>query len=120
MNHILPRWLVLSAAIGAVSYLMAGIHTDGIVPALLAAALLGLVNSYIRPLLLLLTLPLNVLTFGLFTFFLNAMILMIVSAVIPGFRVADLGSALLGALLISLVNWLLSALLLSGDERECE
>ncbi len=87
MRGVLLRWLVLTAAVLAASWLLDGIRVDGLFSALLAAAPLGILNAFLRPLLILLTLPVNILTLGLFTFVINALMLQIVSAVIPGFTV---------------------------------
>ena len=84
MRGVLLRWLVLTAAVLMASWLLDGIQVNGIFPAILAAALLGILNAILRPLLILLTLPLNILTLGLFTFVITALMLLIVSAVIPG------------------------------------
>ena len=100
MRGVLLRWLVLTAAVLTACWLLDGIRVNGIFPALLAAALLGILNAVFRPILILLTLPLNILTLGLFTFVINALMLMIVSAVIPGFDVRGFWTAVFGALII--------------------
>jgi len=87
MKGIFLRWLILTVAIIVTSYLSGGIHVSGFFSAFFAAAILGILNAFFRPLLLLLTLPLNVLTLGLFTFVINAVMLMMASGVIPGFEV---------------------------------
>jgi putative membrane protein len=108
MRGVLLRWLVLTAAVLTASWLLEGIRVAGIFPALLAAALLGILNAILRPLLILLTLPLNILTLGLFTFVINALMLMIVSSVIPGFDVRGFWTAVLGALIIGAISWLMN------------
>lgn len=108
MKGILLRWLILTLAILAAAYVLKGIDVTGFVPALAAAALLGILNAFVRPLLLLLTLPLNVLSLGLFTFVINALLLMLVSRIIEGFAVQGFWAALFGSLLISFVSALLS------------
>ena len=108
MRGVLLRWLVLTAAVLAASWLLDGIRVNGIFPALLAAALLGILNAVFRPLLILMTLPVNILTLGLFTFVINALMLMIVSAVIPGFDVRGFWTAVVGALIIGAASWLLN------------
>jgi putative membrane protein len=99
----------LSAAVLAASWLLDGIHVDGLVSAVLAAATLGLLNAFLRPLLILLTLPLNIVTLGLFTFLINALMLKIASELIPGFTVHGFWTAVIGALIIGLVSWMLNA-----------
>jgi len=109
MNGLLIRWLTLTAAILVAAYLFSGIQVAGFGSALFAALVLGILNAFFRPILLILTLPINVLTLGLFTFVINAFLLMMTSGVIGGLQVAGFGSALLGSLIISLVSWLLSS-----------
>ena len=109
MNGIFLRWLILTVAIIVTSYLLNGIQVCGFFPAFFAAAILGILNAFFRPLLLLLTLPLNVLTLGLFTFVINAIMLMMVSGIISGFEVHGFWSAVFGSLLISLISWLLTS-----------
>ena len=106
---ILIRWLILTVAIMITSYILDGIHVTGFVSALLAAAILGILNAVFRPILIILTLPINILTLGLFTFVINAVLLMMVSGVIKGFTVQGFWSAVFGSLLISLVSWVLSS-----------
>jgi len=84
---------------------------DGIVPALGAAVLLGLVNAFVRPVLLILTLPITLVTLGLFLFVLNGLCFWLVASVVKGFHVAGFGSALLGALVVSVVSWVVTALI---------
>jgi putative membrane protein len=108
MRGVLLRWLVLTAAVLAASWLLDGIRVKGVFPAFLAAALLGILNAFFRPLLILLTLPVNILTLGLFTFVINALMLLIVSAVIPGFDVRGFWTAVVGALIIGAASWLLN------------
>ncbi len=108
MRGVLLRWLVLTAAVLVASWLLDGIHVNGVFPALLAAAALGMLNAFFRPLLILLTLPINILTLGLFTFLINALMLKIASEAIPGFDVHGFWTAVIGALIIGAVSWLLN------------
>jgi putative membrane protein len=108
MIGLLVRWLVLTAAILLTAYLLDGIHVSGFFSAFFAAAILGVLNVFLRPFLFLLTLPINMVTFGLFTFVINAMLLMMASGVISGFNVAGFWAALLGSLLISVISWILN------------
>jgi putative membrane protein len=108
VRGVLLRWLVLTAAVLAASWLLDGIRVDGLLSALLAAATLGILNAFLRPLIILLTLPVNILTLGLFTFIINALMLQIVSELIPGFMVHGFWTAVLGALIIGFVSWLLN------------
>jgi len=109
VKGIVIRWLILTVSILLTAYLMGGIEVKGFGSALAAAAILGILNAFFRPILILLTLPINVLSLGLFTFIINAFLLMMVSGVISGFVVRGFWSAVIGSLLISLVSWLLSS-----------
>ena len=108
MRGVLLRWLILTASVLAASMALDGIRVDGLLPAFFAAATLGILNAFFRPLLILLTLPVNILTLGLFTFIINALMLQIVSTVIPGFTVHGFWTAVLGALIISVVSGILN------------
>jgi putative membrane protein len=108
MIGLLVRWLVLTAAILLTAYLLEGIHVGGFFSALFAAAILGVLNVFLRPVLFLLTLPITVLTFGLFTFVINAMLLLMASGIISGFKVTGFWTALLGSLLITIISWILN------------
>ncbi len=105
MRGIALRWLTLTGAILLASYMLSGIRVDGFVSALGAAAILGILNAFFRPIALILTLPINVLTLGLFTFVINAVMLKMASGVIGGFHVDGFWPAVFGALIISAVSW---------------
>jgi putative membrane protein len=109
MRGLLFRWLILTAAVFIASWLLEGITVAGPGSAFLAAATLGILNAVLRPVLILLTLPINILTLGLFTFLINALMLKIVSGIIPGFAVRGFWTAILGALIIGVVSWLANA-----------
>ena len=109
MPGILIRWLTTTAAIVATSYVLDGIHVSGFFPAVFAAAMLGILNAFFRPIALLLTLPINILSLGLFTFIINALMLKMASGLIPGFDVYGFWTAIFGSLLISLFSWLLNS-----------
>jgi putative membrane protein len=109
MPGILIRWLATTGAIVATSYLLDGIHVSGFFSAVFAAAMLGILNAFFRPIALLLTLPINILSLGLFTFIINALMLKLASGVIPGFDVYGFWTAIFGSLLISLISWLLNS-----------
>ena len=106
---LLLRWLILTVAIIIASYLLEGIHVSGFFSAFFAAAILGILNALFRPILILLTLPINILSLGLFTFVINALMLMMVSGIIPGFEVHGFWTAVLGSLIISIISWLLNS-----------
>ena len=109
MSGILIRWLTSTGAIILASYLLNGIHVEGFLAAFLAAAMLGILNALFRPIALLITLPINVLTLGLFTFVINALMLKMASGVISGFDVHGFGSAIVGSLMVSIISWLLNS-----------
>jgi putative membrane protein len=96
----------------AVSYLMRSVQVDNLTAALIAALVLGLVNTLIRPVLVLLTLPVTLVTLGLFIFVINGLMFWAVAHLVGGFQVAGFWSAVGGALLYSIISWALSALLL--------
>ena len=109
MKGLVIRWLFLTVAILVAAYLIEGIEVKGFWSAFFAAAILGVLNAVFRPILIILTLPINILTLGFFTFVINAVLIMMVSGVIGGFEVQGFWPALLGSLVISLVSWLLSS-----------
>ena len=109
MRELVIRWLILTAAIMVASCLLEGITAKGVFPVLGAAAILGILNAFLRPVLLILTLPFNILSLGLFTFVINALMLKMASAVIPGFDVHGFWTAVFGSLVITLVSWLLNS-----------
>lgn len=109
-------WIINAAALFAVPYLMHSVDVTSIGAALVAALVLGLVNTLVRPLLLLLTLPVTVLSLGLFIFIINGFMFWLVAKVVDGFHVDSFGSAILGALLYSVISWALSTLLLKDKD----
>ena len=109
MKGIFVRWLILTVAIMVCSYLLDGIQVSGFLSAFFAAAMLGVLNAFFRPILIILTLPINILTLGLFTFVINALMLKMASGVISGFDVRGFWPAVFGSLVISIVSWLLSS-----------
>ncbi len=111
MSSFVIRWLATAVGIGVAAQVLPGIQVDGLWPTVVAALLLGLANVTLRPILLLLTLPLTVLTLGLFALVVNGAMLALVATVVKGVHVAGFGSAILGAIIISLVGSLLTWLL---------
>lgn len=118
MKGLFVRWLMLTVAIMAAAYLLPGIEVKGVFSAFFAAAILGILNALLRPILLLLTLPLNILTLGLFTFVINALMLMMASGVISGFHIAGFWSAIFGSLIIGVISWLLTSMI--NDQGKME
>ena len=113
MLTLLARWVLNAAALLLVAYLYPGVQIESFVAALVAALVLGLVNAIVRPLLVVLTLPVTLLTLGLFLFVINALLFWLVAELVPGFGVRGFGAALLGSILYSIVtlitSWLLFA-----------
>jgi putative membrane protein len=113
--RLLLVWLINTAALLALPYLMSSIHVDSFATALIAALILGLVNTFIRPLLIILTLPVTLLTLGLFILVINGLLFWAVGSWVEGFRVAGFWSGVGGAILYSIISWALSAILLRHD-----
>lgn len=109
---LIVRWFINALALMLVAYLYSGVQVSGIFAALIAALVLGLVNAVIRPLLVLLTLPVTILTLGLFIFIINAFLFWFVAEIVDGFKVTGFMAALLGSLMFSVVSlvtsWLVS------------
>jgi putative membrane protein len=112
MLRLLIVWLINAVALLALPYLMSSVQVDSFWIALLAALVLGLINTFIRPVLLLLTLPATVLTLGLFIFVINGLLFWFGASLISGFHVAGFWSAVGAAILYSVISWALSAILL--------
>ena len=104
MLMLLARWVVNAAALLLVAYLYPGVHVESFVAALLAALVLGLVNAFIRPLLVILTFPVTLITLGLFLFVINALLFWLVAEVVHGFTVSGFWAALVGSILYSLIT----------------
>ncbi|TAK05714.1 phage holin family protein [Patescibacteria group bacterium] len=108
---LIVRWIVNTLAVMLVANVVPGIAVRDFYTALLVALVYGLMNAIVRPLLLILTLPINLLTLGLFTFVLNALLFWLVARIVPGFNVAGFMPAFWGALILWAVSYLTSALL---------
>ena len=111
MQGLVVRWLISAAALYLTSLIVRGIEIQGVVPLLFAAATIGILNAVVRPFVLLLTLPLNILTLGLFTLVVNAVMLWMASEVVKGFSVHGFWSALGGWLLMSFFTFLINLLI---------
>ncbi len=107
-------WLFNAVALIAVGYLMPSIRVDGFAAALVAAAIIGLVNMLIKPFLIVLTLPVTILTLGLFIFVINGFLFFLVGHILHGFHVQNMMSGILGAFLYSLISWAFSTLVPSN------
>lgn len=111
------RLLLNGLAIMVAAWFVPGVRLAGVVPAILAGALLGLVNALVRPILLLLTFPFTLLTLGLFIFIVNAICFALTAALVPGFDLSGFFAAFFGALVVTIVSWVLNALLADSSDR---
>jgi putative membrane protein len=101
------HWVVSALAILITAYLLPGVHVSGIFAALVLAVVLGAINTILRPILILLTLPITIVTLGLFVLVINALLVMLASYIVPGFAVAGFWSAFLFGIVLAIVNWIL-------------
>lgn len=111
---ILANWLLNSFALYAVSYLIPGVRVENFVNAMIAVVVLGLLNALLKPILIILTLPITVLTLGLFTFVLNALLFLLAGNLLPGFGVDGFINAMLGSLLFTGIRMILNSLVKEG------
>ncbi|MBV8466435.1 MAG: phage holin family protein [Burkholderiales bacterium] len=110
-------WLINAVSLLLVTHLVPGIALNGLGNALVVALALGLVNTFIRPVLLILTLPVNVLTLGLFTLVINGFSFWLVSGLVHAFYVRSFFSAIIGAVVYSIISWLAASILLEDGRR---
>ena len=113
--RLLLVWLINAVALLAVPYIVPSITVDSFKTALIAALILGLINTIIRPILVILTLPVTLLTLGLFIFVINGLLFWFVGDILSGFHVAGFWAGVFGAIVYSVISWLLSAVLLRND-----
>lgn len=112
MTQLLLRWLINAGALLMLPFVLPSIRIESFFTALVVALVLGLVNAVIRPVLVLLTLPVTLLTLGLFILVINALLFWFVASFIEGFTVTGFWSAFFGAIVYALISWVLSAVLL--------
>jgi putative membrane protein len=110
------RWSINLLALIVAGSMISGITIQSLGMGIVAAGILGIVNAVIRPVVLILTLPINLLTLGLFTLVINAAMLMLVSEVVPGFVIGNFWAAFWGAIVISLVSWIVN-IFVGGDGK---
>lgn len=110
MKFIL-RWLVNTIGLLVTAYLIPGIRFETYITALIAALVLGIINAIIRPILLVLTLPINILTLGIFTLFINAFLFWLAARLVPGFFIVDYATAFWAALVFSIISWFTGAII---------
>lgn len=104
---ILIHLLVSTLAILISAYILPGVHVTGIFAALVLAIVLGIINTFLRPILIFLTLPITVLSLGIFILFINAFLIILASHIVPGFFVASFGSAFLFGIVLAIISWAL-------------
>jgi len=114
--RLLIVWIINALSLLALPYLFDSIRIDGLYTAMIVAVILGLANAVIRPLLVLLTFPITILTLGLFIFVINGLLFWFVASFVAGFTVAGFWPALFGAIAYSVISWLSSALILGGKK----
>lgn len=103
---ILLHWIILTLAVLASSYAVPGIDVSSVLTAVIVAAVLAVINLIVKPVVKLLTLPINILTLGLFSLVLNGLFFWFVASIISGFNIANFKAAFIGALIVSIINWL--------------
>ena len=111
MRGLVVRWIVSASALWLTSGIVRGIEIQSFASLLLAAAMIGVINAFVRPVVLLLTLPLTLVTLGLFVFVVNALMLWLASAFVPGFEVRGFGAAFFGWLLLSFFTFVINVLI---------
>jgi putative membrane protein len=117
MRHFVLRWAVTTIAVMVASSVIHGIRYDTVAALIGASLLLGILNAFVRPFLLILSAPLILLTLGFFILILNGLLLLVVPHVVVGFHVESFWSAFWGAIVISIVSWVLSAFFRGSDGR---
>lgn len=108
--HLLLRWLLNAVALLLVAYLVPGFHVSTFYTALIVALVLGILNAVIKPIIVILTLPINILTLGLFTLVINAVLIWFVSTIVKGFTVDSFLAALVGGVILWVMSWITNAL----------
>ena len=116
--RVLLNWVLSALAVWIVAQVVPGVHVNGVVAALIAALAIGFINATIGLLLKILTFPLTLVTLGLFWLVINALMLELASAVVPGFQVHGFLAAFIGAILLSLVNLLLKAIVMPSKDQQ--
>jgi putative membrane protein len=107
--RLLLHWILSALALLVVSRLVPGFHVNGLLPALIAAVVIGLLNATVGLFLKIITFPLSILTLGIFLLVINGVMILLASAVVPGFHVAGLGPAFWGAIILALLGMLIRA-----------
>ncbi len=114
MEYFLVRWLINALAIFVVTHIVKGIEVSNTSVVLVIALVLGIINAFLRPFIILITLPINILTLGLFTLFINGALFYLVSKIVKGFTITGFWTAFWGYILFSIISFLLSYLIAEG------
>jgi putative membrane protein len=114
MTNFLVKWLINALSIFIVAHIVKGIEVSNTALVLVIALVLGVINAFLRPLIILITLPINILTLGVFTFFINGALFYLVSIIVKGFTITGFWTAFWGYILFSVISFLLSLLVVSG------
>lgn len=109
--NVLASWALNALCLLALPYLMPAVQIDSFVTALVGALVIGLLNALVRPVLFILTLPITILTLGLFVFVINGLVFWLVARFLEGFHIASFGWAIIAAIVYSLISWALNGLL---------
>ena len=115
--RFLIHWLVVMIALAVTAWLLPGVHVQSLAALAVGGLILGFVNAIVRPVLQVLSLPITLLTLGLFIFVVNGVAFGLAAFLTPGFQVSGLWQAILGSVLISIVSWILGAIGLRADDR---
>lgn len=115
MKRLLFRWIINSLAILIVTYIVRGIQVTSPLAAIVAALVLGIINAFLRPFIILITLPINIFTLGIFTFFINGFLFYLVSRIVKGFVVTGFWPAFFGSLLFSAISLFLSLMVIKKE-----
>lgn len=102
---ILINWILSALIIIGGAYILPGVHVESLITALVVAIVLGIINALLKPILIILTLPINILSLGLFTLVINAALIMLATVIVPGFKVDNFWWAILYGIVLSLLNW---------------
>jgi putative membrane protein len=114
--RIITHWLVLAAALAATAWILPGVEVTSVSALLIAALVLGFLNAILKPILVVLTLPITLVTLGIFYFVLNALLFALASRLVSGFVVHGFGAAFLGALLMSVLSWGIGGMVKKRDK----
>lgn len=108
--YIILNWLIATLAILIASYILPGVQIESFFAAIVTALILGILNAILKPILIILTLPINLLTLGLFTLIINALLIILTSAIVPGFLISSFWWAILLGIVLGILNWALAVI----------